>query len=91
MSVHPTARAEPMAPMRIAICWRRGVAPTRKPVFKSCDVLPPFATATAITHAMEMARTRSSICVQPSSRKMTEIAISDAIVIPEIGFAELPI
>src|SRR2546425_6535203 len=80
-----------MAPTRMAICWRRGVAPTRKPVFRSCDVFPPLATATAITHAIEIARTRSSICVQPSSRKMTEMAMSDAIVIPEIGFAELPI
>ena len=91
MSVQPTASAAAIAPTRIAICWRRGVAPTRKPVFRSCEVLPPFATATAITHAIEMARTRSSIWVQPSSRKMSEIAINEAMVIPEIGFAELPI
>ena len=54
-------------------------------------MFPPFATATAITQAIEIARTRSSICVHPSNRKMKEIAMSDAIVIPEIGFAELPI
>ena len=63
----------------------------RKPVFRSWDVLPPFATATAITHAIEMARTRSSIWVQPRSRKIREIAIKEAIVMPEIGLAELPI
>ena len=91
VSVQPTASADAMAPTRIAICWRRGVAPTRNPVFRSCEVLPPLATATAITQAIEIARTRSSICVQPSSRKMTEMAMSDAIVIPEIGFGELPI
>src|SRR3989475_12953597 len=79
-----------MAPTRMAICCRRGVEPTRTPVFRSCDVLPPFATATAITQAMEIARTRSSIWFQPSSRKMKEIAIRAAIVIPEMGFAELP-
>src|ERR1043166_2770921 len=87
----PTASAEATAPTRIATCWRRGVAPIRNPVFKSWDVLPPFATATAITHAIEIARTRSSIAVQPSSRKMSEIAISEAMVIPETGLAELPI
>jgi hypothetical protein len=31
--------------MRIAICWERGVEPMRKPVFKSCDVVPPFDEA----------------------------------------------
>src|SRR5690242_20508051 len=47
VSVQPTASAEAMAPTRMAICWRRGVAPTRNPVLRSWDVLPPFATATA--------------------------------------------
>ena len=27
------------------ICCFRGVAPTRKPVFRSCDVAPAFAAA----------------------------------------------
>ena len=31
--------------MMMAICWFRGVAPTRKPVFRSCDVVPPFDAA----------------------------------------------
>ena len=31
--------------MRIAICWTSGVAPTRKPVFRSCEVVPPFDEA----------------------------------------------
>jgi len=53
-------------------------------------VLPPFATATAITQAIEMARTRSSIWFHPNSKKMKEIAIRAAMVMPEIGFAELP-
>jgi len=61
VSVHPTASAEPIAPIRMAICCRRGVAPTRNPVLRSWEVLPPLATATAITQAMEIARTRSSI------------------------------
>jgi hypothetical protein len=29
----------------MAICWLRGVAPTRNPVFRSCDVVPPFEDA----------------------------------------------
>ena len=31
--------------MRMEICWNLGVAPTRKPVFKSCEVVPPFEAA----------------------------------------------
>src|SRR5438552_15615050 len=57
--VQPTTSAEPRAPIRMAICWWRGVEPTRKPVFKSCDVLPAFAVATATTAAIEIACTRS--------------------------------
>ncbi len=31
--------------MRIAICCAFGVAPTRKPVLRSCEVVPPFDEA----------------------------------------------
>ena len=36
---------ESSAPMTMAICGFRGVAPTRNPVFKSCDVVPPLDEA----------------------------------------------
>jgi len=75
----------------MAICWRRGVEPTRKPVFKSCDVLPAFAVATATTAAMEIACTRWSTPVQPFATKIRQVPSKAAIVMPEIGFAEDPI
>ena len=43
--IGPSTSAEASAPMRIAICWNLGVAPTRKPVFRSCEVVPPFDAA----------------------------------------------
>ena len=45
MRIGPSTRADAKAPMRIAICWYRGVPPTRKPVFKSCEVEPPLDEA----------------------------------------------
>ena len=55
MSVQPIASAEVTAPTMMAICCRRGVAPTRKPVLRSWLVAPALLAATAMTPAMEMA------------------------------------
>ena len=41
----PSITAENRAPIRIETCCQRGVAPTRKPVFKSCEVVPPLEAA----------------------------------------------
>src|SRR2546422_5813819 len=57
----------------MAICWRRGVEPTRKPVFRSCDVLPALAVATATTAAIEIACTRWSTPVQPTATKIRHV------------------
>ena len=43
--IGPSTTAETSAPMTIAICWFRGVAPSRKPVLRSCDVVPPLDEA----------------------------------------------
>jgi hypothetical protein len=43
--IGPRTTAETSAPMTMAICWLRGVAPTRKPVFRSWDVVPPLDEA----------------------------------------------
>src|SRR2546426_5568878 len=75
----------------MAICWRRGVEPTRKPVFRSCDVLPAFAVATATTAAIEIACTRWSTPVHPMARKIRHVPKSAAMVMPEIGLADEPI
>src|SRR2546425_3094836 len=62
----------------MAICWRRGVAPTRNPVFRSCDVLPALAVATATTAAIEIACTRWSTPVQPTATKIRHVPRSAA-------------
>jgi hypothetical protein len=43
--VNPITIVETTTPMTSPICWRIGVAPTRKPVFKSWLVAPAFAAA----------------------------------------------
>ena len=48
-------RAEVKAPTRIAICCNRGVAPTRKPVLRSCEVVPPLEAAMQTTAATDSA------------------------------------
>ena len=45
-SVIAMTKAEVTTPMTKPICWDRGVAPTRYPVFRSCDVAPALAAAT---------------------------------------------
>ena len=38
--IGPRINAEDKAPARMAYCCNRGVEPTKKPVFKSCEVVP---------------------------------------------------
>ena len=50
----PMTSADTQTPISRPICWLEGVAPTRKPVFRSCDVAPAIAAAmqtTAPTHS----------------------------------------
>jgi hypothetical protein len=41
----------------MAICWYLGVAPTRKPVFRSWEVVPPFDAAMQTMAPIERAVT----------------------------------
>ena len=43
--IGPMSRADASAPMRMAICCSRGVAPTRYPVLRSYEVAPAFDAA----------------------------------------------
>ena len=43
--IGPSASADTSAPTTIAICCERGVAPTKNPVFKSWEVVPPLDAA----------------------------------------------
>ena len=83
--------AEVSAPTRIATCCVHGVAPTRKPVLRSCEVVPPFETAMQTIPAIESAARRYSGPTQPSRTKIRQVSSSVATVIPEIGFDDEPI
>ena len=84
-------RAEIKAPTRIEICCFQGVAPTRKPVFRSCEVVPPFDDAMQTIPAIESAVIRYSGPTQPSNTKIRHVSKSVAIVMPEIGLDDEPI
>src|SRR6476620_2449352 len=83
--------AEVSAPIKIAICCSRGVAPTRYPVFRSCDVVPPFEAAMHTTAATVSAVSVAALPVWPISTKPRQVNNSVATVMPEIGFDDEPI
>src|SRR3954464_12888331 len=87
----PRMRAEPRAPIRIAICWARGVAPTRKPVLRSCEVLPPLDEAMQTTAETLRAVSMYAGPVRPTAQKMMQVRSRWAMVMPEIGLDEEPI
>src|SRR5436853_16528 len=75
----------------MAICCFRGVEPTRKPVFRSCDVVPPFEAAIHTMPPTESAVTKyGSGAVHPRIRKIRHVNKRVATVIPEIGFDDEP-
>ena len=53
--ITPITRAEEIEPTRIAYCWNLGVAPTRYPVFRSCEVVPPLDEAMQTMAAIDRA------------------------------------
>src|ERR1039457_3323141 len=89
-SVKPMAMVETAMPMRKAKRCNLGVAPTMNPVFKSCEVSPASADAMQTTPPMVMASAPNAGAVQPLTRKMADVAMSVAMVMPEMGLAELP-
>src|SRR5579862_1801081 len=89
--IGPSTTADARAPTRIATCWNLGVDPTRNPVFKSCDVVPPFDAAMQTIPPIESAVTKYGGAVQPMIRNTRHVSSSVATVMPEIGFDEEPI
>src|SRR5687767_5372125 len=75
----------------MAICWFLGVAPTRKPVFKSCDVVPPLEAAMQTMPPIESAVTKYGGPTHPTTKKIRQVRSSVATVMPEIGFDDDPI
>ena len=85
------AKVETQTPISNAICCLRGVAPIRKPVLRSCEVSPALADAMHTTPPIVIASAAKDGAVQPFTRKIADVAIKVAMVMPEIGLAELPI
>ena len=56
MSVIPIAKHDASTPRKRPFCCAAGVAPTRNPVFRSCDVLPALAAAMQTVPPMVRAR-----------------------------------
>ena len=63
----PMTTAEIRAPTRIETCCFQGVAPTRKPVLRSCEVVPPLDEAMQTIPAIDSAVRRYSGPTQPSN------------------------
>src|SRR5579862_1550595 len=82
--------ADEIAPIKMAHCCLNGVAPTKKPVLRSCDVVPPFEDAMQTTAAMVRAVNIPSGPVLPSTRKIKQTRSRVAIVMPEMGFDDDP-
>ena len=55
---YPSTSADANVPKRMAICCAFGVEPTRNPVFKSCDVVPPLDMAMQTMAPIESAVTK---------------------------------
>src|ERR671931_651166 len=88
--VPPMTTAEVRAPIRIAYCWYFGVAPTRKPVFRSCEVVPPLDDAMHTTAATDREVSIADTSRRPTRTKIRHVSSSVAMVMPEIGFDDDP-
>src|SRR5437868_10812787 len=91
ISAAPMEITETATPISRAICCARGVAPTRNPVFKSCEVLPALADAMQTTPPIANANAPKAGAVQCKIRNMAEVAMSVAMAIPEMGLDDVPI
>src|ERR1043166_795295 len=88
--IGPRAIAETSAPTRIATCWYFGVEPTRNPVFRSCEVVPPLEAAIQTMPPIESAVTKYGGAVQPMIKNTRHVSSNVATVMPEIGFDDEP-
>ena len=86
----PIARPDTTTPIISPICCFLGVAPSRYPVFRSCDVSPAIAATIQITDPIAIAAVIPSIPVLPLALIDIVAIRSVAIAIPETGLLELP-
>src|SRR5210317_2087306 len=89
-TVRQTNTAEVRTPISSAVCCRRGVATSRKPVLRSCDVSPDIDAAIATTQPTVNAAALPIVSVQPNSRNMEAVPSNAAIVMPLVGLLVTP-
>src|SRR2546422_6485088 len=89
--IGPSTTAEARVPTRIAIWVYFGVEPIRKPVLRSCEVVPPFEAAMQTMAPMESAVTKYGGAVQPMIKNTRQVSSNVATVMPDIGFDDEPI
>src|SRR3954469_5561874 len=90
-TVAATAQHANAAPMNCPNCWRAGVAPTRYPVFRSCEMSPAFDAAMQTTVPTVRIAARADGSRQPRRTKTTDTPRSVTSVMAEVGFDETPI
>src|SRR3954462_9441473 len=78
------------APMNCPNCWRAGVAPTRNPVFRSCEMSPAFDAAMQTTVPTVRIAARADGSVQPHKTKITATPRSVTSVIADVGLEDTP-
>src|SRR5688500_8934753 len=79
------------APMNCPSCCFAGVAPTRYPVFRSCEMSPAFDAATQTTVPTVITVALVVGPTAPSARNASAVPISVISAIAEVGFDETPI
>src|SRR5881396_1748716 len=79
------------APMNCPNCCLAGVAPTRNPVFRSCEMSPAFDAAMQTTVPTVRMAARADGSLHPQSTNTTETPRSVTSVIADVGFDETPI
>src|SRR6266699_2710257 len=85
------AKADANTPIRKPTCCRHGVAPTMKPVLRSCDVAPALAAAVETMAPTTRAAVWYAIPDQPTDTNSMHVPMIVAMVIPLIGLLVVPI
>jgi len=87
----PITAADERTPIISPSCWSRGVAPTRKPVLRSCDVSPAMDAAMQTDVPTMSAVAFPAMSVHPIRKNTRLVPSSVAMVMPDVGFDVTPI
>ncbi len=85
-----TAQHANVAPISWPNCWRAGGAPTRKPVFRSCEMSPAFEPAMATIVATVSTAERAPGPFQPIAANTEATPSSVMRAMPEVGCEVTP-